>query len=161
MMRPLSSVCPGSLQEYAKLEVNKLLMHGTTIQFQVNQTLYTVLTSPFFLVHILKLLFPLFSYYTAFLNINDAFNRVHRYNLCTMYFIFLCMYISVMKETSPCTKEFQVLTATLCWDSHLLSVNTFTSIPFASTCMLVNCFQTTHVLILHTYFQEREFLMSS
>ena len=108
-MRPLSSVCPGSLQEYAKLEVNKLLMHGTTIQFQVNQTLYTVLTSPFFLVHILKLLFPLFSYYTAFLNINDAFNRVHTYNLCTMYFIFLCMYISVMKERVPVHKNFRSL----------------------------------------------------
>lgn len=92
-----------ALQEYAKLEVNKLLMHGTTIQFQVNQTLYIVLTSPFFLVNILKLLFLLFSYYTAFLNINDAFNIVHTYDLCTMYFIFLCMYISVMKETSPCT----------------------------------------------------------
>lgn len=65
-------------------------------------SLYSI-NQPPFLVHILKLLFLLFSYYTAFLNINDAFNIVHTYNLCKMYFIFLCMYISVMKETSPCT----------------------------------------------------------
>ena len=65
-------------------------------------SLYSI-NQPLFLVHILKLLFLLFSYYTAFLNINDAFNIVHTYNLCTRYFIFLCMYISVMKETSPCT----------------------------------------------------------
>lgn len=40
MMRPLSSVCPGLLQEYVMLEVDKLLMHGTAIQFQVKENLY-------------------------------------------------------------------------------------------------------------------------
>ena len=40
MMRPLRSVCPGLLQEYVMLEVDKLLMHGTAIQFQVKENLY-------------------------------------------------------------------------------------------------------------------------
>ena len=40
MMRPLSSVSPGLLQEYVMLEVDKLLMHGTAIQFQVKENLY-------------------------------------------------------------------------------------------------------------------------
>lgn len=33
-------MCPGLLQEYVMLEVDKLLMDGTAIQFQVKENLY-------------------------------------------------------------------------------------------------------------------------
>lgn len=82
-------------------------------------SLYSI-NQPPFLVHILKLLFLPFSYHTAFLNINDAFCDEAKESL----------YIRILGPYSHLVLGF----------TSSISQYTFTSIPFASTCMLVNCF---------------------